>query len=86
MNTNKNKTVSTIPSNNVAHLIGELKEDFTFNHICRGMKMYSSVIAVRRDSGVEDILPIMVPKEVVKEFKKTVKNPVGAVVEIKGIS
>lgn len=84
MNANKNKAASTIPCNNVAHLIGELKEDFTFNHICRGTKMYSSVIAVRRDSGVEDILPIMVPKEVVKEFKKTVKNPVGAVVEIKG--
>lgn len=84
MNANKSKAVSTIPCNNVAHLIGELKEDFTFNHICRGTKMYSSVIAVRRDSGVEDILLIMVPKEVVKEFKKTVKNPVGAVVKIKG--
>lgn len=81
---NKNQTISTIPTNNVAHLIGELKEDFSFNHICRGTKMYSSSIIVRRDSGVEDVLPIMVPKQVVREFKRTIKKPVGAVVEIKG--
>lgn len=81
---NKNQTTSTIPTNNAAHLIGELKEDFSFNHICRGTKMYSSSIIVRRDSGVEDVLPIMVPKQVVREFKRTIKKPVGAVVEIKG--
>lgn len=81
---NKNQTTSTIPTNNAAHLIGELKEDFSFNHICRGTKMYSSSITVRRDSGVEDVLPIMVPKQVVKEFKTMIKKPVGAVVEIKG--
>lgn len=81
---NKNQTTSTIPANNAAHLIGELKEDFSFNHICRGTKMYSSSIIVRRDSGVEDILPIMVSKQVVREFKRTIKKPVGAVVEIKG--
>lgn len=81
---NKNQTTSTIPTNNTAHLIGELKEDFSFNHICRGTKMYSSSIIVRRDSGVEDVLPIMVPKQVVREFKRTIKKPVGAVVEIKG--
>lgn len=81
---NKNQTISTIPTNNAAHLIGELKEDFSFNHICRGTKMYSSSIIVRRDSGVEDVLPIMVPKQVVREFKRTIKKPVGAVVEIKG--
>ena len=81
---NKNQTTSTIPTNNAAHLIGELKEDFSFNHICRGTKMYSSSIIVRRDSGVEDVLPIMVPKQVVKEFKRMIKKPVGAVVEIKG--
>lgn len=81
---NKNQTTSTIPTDNAAHLIGELKEDFSFNHICRGTKMYSSSITVRRDSGVEDVLPIMVPKQVVKEFKRMVKKPVGAVVEIKG--
>ena len=46
--------------------------------------MYSSSIIVRRDSGVEDVLPIMVPKQVVREFKRTTKKPVGAVVEIKG--
>ena len=46
--------------------------------------MYSSSITVRRDSGVEDVLPIMVPKQVVKEFKRMIKKPVGAVVEIKG--
>lgn len=79
---NKNQTTSTIPTNNTAHLIGELKEDFSFNHICRGTKMYSSSIIVRRDSGVEDVLPIMVPKQVVREFKRM--KPVGAVVEIKG--
>lgn len=81
---NKNQTTSTIPTDNAAHLIGELKEDFSFNHICRGTKMYSSSITVRRDSGVEDVLPIMVPKQVVKEFKTMIKKPVGAVVEIKG--
>lgn len=81
---NKNQTTSTIPIDNAAHLIGELKEDFSFNHICRGTKMYSSSITVRRDSGVEDVLPIMVPKQVVKEFKRMIKKPVGAVVEIKG--
>ena len=81
---NKNQTTSTIPTNNTAHLIGELKEDFSFNHICRGTKMYSSSIIVRRDSGVEDVLPIMVPKQVVREFKRMIKKPVGAVVEIKG--
>ena len=81
---NKNQTTSTIPTNNTAHLIGELKEDFSFNHICRGTKMYSSFIIVRRDSGVEDVLPIMVPKQVVREFKRMIKKPVGAVVEIKG--
>lgn len=81
---NKNQTTSTIPTNNAAHLIGELKEDFSFNHICRGTKMYSSSIIVRRDSGVEDVLPIMVPKQVVREFKRMIKKPVGAVVEIKG--
>lgn len=81
---NKNQTTSTIPTNNAAHLIGELKEDFSFNHICRGTKMYSSSIIVRRDSGVEDVLPIMVPKQVVREFKRIIKKPVGAVVEIKG--
>lgn len=81
---NKNQTTSTIPTDNAAHLIGELKEDFSFNHICRGTKMYSSSIIVRRDSGVEDVLPIMVPKQVVKEFKTMIKKPVGAVVEIKG--
>ena len=81
---NKNQTTSTIPTDNAAHLIGELKEDFSFNHICRGTKMYSSSIIVRRDSGVEDVLPIMVPKQVVKEFKRMIKKPVGAVVEIKG--
>ena len=81
---NKNQTTSTIPTDNAAHLIGELKEDFSFNHICRGTKMYSSSIIVRRDSGVEDVLPIMVPKQVVREFKRTIKKPVGAVVEIKG--
>ena len=81
---NKNQTTSTIPTDNAAHLIGELKEDFSFNHICRGTKMYSSSITVRRDSGVEDVLPIMVPKQVVKEFKRMIKKPVGAVVEIKG--
>ena len=46
--------------------------------------MYSSSITVRRDSGVEDVLPIMVPKQVVKEFKRMIKKPVGAVVEIEG--
>lgn len=46
--------------------------------------MYSSSIIVRRDSGVEDVLPIMVPKQVVREFKRMIKKPVGAVVEIKG--
>lgn len=81
---NKNQTTSTIPTDNAAHLIGELKEDFSFNHICRGTKMYSSSITVRRDSGVEDVLPIMVPKQVVKEFKRMIKKPVGAVVEIEG--
>jgi hypothetical protein len=81
---NKNQTTSTIPTDNAAHLIGELKEDFSFNHICRGIKMYSSSITVRRDSGVEDVLPIMVPKQVVKEFKRMIKKPVGAVVEIEG--
>ena len=81
---NKNQTTSTIPTNNTAHLIGELKEDFSFNYICRGTKMYSSSIIVRRDSGVEDVLPIMVPKQVVREFKRMIKKPVGAVVEIKG--
>lgn len=81
---NKNQTTSTIPTNNTAHLIGELKEDFSFNHICRGTKMYSSSIIVRRNSGVEDVLPIMVPKQVVREFKRMIKKPVGAVVEIKG--
>ena len=81
---NKNQTTSTIPTDNAAHLIGELKEDFSFNHICRGTKMYSSSIIVRRDSGVEDVLPIMVPKQVVKEFKRMIKKPVGAVVEIEG--
>lgn len=81
---NKNQTTSTIPTDNAAHLIGELKEDFSFNHICRGTKMYSSFIIVRRDSGVEDVLPIMVPKQVVKEFKRMIKKPVGAVVEIEG--
>ena len=81
---NKNQTTSTIPTNNAAHLIGELKEDFSINHICRGTKMYSSSSIVRRDSGVEDVLPIMVPKQVVREFKRTIKKPVGAVVEIKG--
>lgn len=81
---NKNQTTSTISTNNAAHLIGELKEDFSFNHICRGTKMYSSSIIVRRDSGVEDVLPIMVPKQVVREFKRMIKKPVGAVVEIKG--
>lgn len=81
---NKNQTTSTIPTDNAAHLIGELKEDFSFNHICRGTKMYSSSIIVRRDSGVEDVLPIMVPKQVAREFKTMIKKPVGAVVEIKG--
>lgn len=81
---NKNQTTSTIPTDNAAHLIGELKEDFSFNHICRGTKMYSSSIIVRRDSGVEDVLPIMVPKQVAREFKRMIKKPVGAVVEIKG--
>ena len=81
---NKNQTTSTIPTDNAAHLIGELKEDFSFNHICRGTKMYSSSIIIRRDSGVEDVLPIMVPKQVVKEFKRMIKKPVGAVVEIEG--
>lgn len=81
---NKNQTTSTIPTDNAAHLIGELKEDFSFNHICRGTKMYSSSITVRRDSGVEDVLPIMVPKQVAREFKTMIKKPVGAVVEIKG--
>lgn len=81
---NKNQTTSTIPTDNAAHLIGELKEDFSFNHICRGTKMYSSSIIVRRDSGVEDVLPIMVPKQVAREFKAMIKKPVGAVVEIKG--
>lgn len=81
---NKNQTTSTIPTDNAAHLIGELKEDFSFNHICRGTKMYSSSITVRRDSGAEDVLPIMVPKQVVKEFKRMIKKPVGAVVEIEG--
>lgn len=81
---NKNQTTSTIPTDNAAHLIGELKEDFSFNHICRGTKMYSSSIIVRRDSGVEDVLPIMVPKQVAREFKRMIKKPVGAVVEIEG--
>lgn len=81
---NKNQTTSTIPTDNAAHLIGELKEDFSFNHICRGTKMYSSSITVRRDSGVEDVLPIMVPKQVATEFKRMIKKPVGAVVEIEG--
>lgn len=47
-------------TNNNAHISGVITEEFCYSHEVFGKKFYTSVVDVRRNSGVIDKVPIMV--------------------------
>lgn len=46
--------------NNVVNLVGEIANEFTYDHKVLGEKFYRANLKVDRISGVHDLLPIMV--------------------------
>lgn len=48
-------------------LTGIITEDFTYHHSTKGTNIYKSFISVKRDSGTDDVLPIMASEKVLKE-------------------
>lgn len=60
-------------------LTGTITEDFTYHHSTKGANIYKSFISVKRDSGVEDVLPVMATERVLKEaFSLTEEKSYGA--------
>lgn len=56
-------------------LTGTITEDFAYHHSTKGANIYKSFISVKRDSGTEDVLPIMVSEKILKEvFSPTKKK------------
>ncbi len=52
-------------TNNNATIRGRLTENFTLSHIARGEAFYVSELAVPRNSGVHDIIPITVSERLI---------------------
>ncbi len=60
-------------------LTGTITEDFTYHHSTKGANIFKSFISVKRDSGVEDVLPVMATEKVLKEaFTLTEEKSYGA--------
>lgn len=55
---------------NEVNVVGRLTKAFKFDHMCGGVKMYKSFIAILRDSGVEDVIPLVVTQPTFKKFSK----------------
>lgn len=66
---------------NAAYLIGTLLEDFTFDCEYKNAKMFTSFISVKRTSGNEDILPLIISERVLNKMPVLSK---GMTVSIKG--
>ena len=49
---------------NKIELYGTVMSSFRFDHVCHGKNFYASLIAVKRESGVYDYLPIMGDEEI----------------------
>ena len=56
--------------NNFAEFEGVLKENFSFSHEKYGEKFYENYLRVKRDSGYEDVIPIIIPEILIKNYKK----------------
>lgn len=54
-----------VANNNEAVISGEIVSDFTFSHESFGEKFYTADLSVERNSGTEDIIPIMVSDRLV---------------------
>ena len=63
----------------IAKISGVLQQDFQESHVCRGEVFFSSVIAVLRNSGTVDHVPIIVSGD----FLTSTKGE-GKYVEVKG--
>ena len=60
-------------------LTGTITEDFTYHHSTKGANIYKSFICVKRDSGTDDVLPIMASEKVLKEaFSLTEEKSYGS--------
>lgn len=60
-------------------LTGTITEDFTYHHSTKGANIYKSFICVKRDSGTDDVLPIMASEKVLKEaFSVTEEKSYGS--------
>ncbi len=44
---------------NALFLAGEIAENFTFSHACRQMRFTRTMLAVKRESGAQDVLPVI---------------------------
>ena len=60
-------------------LVGNITSDFTYHHSTKSANIYKSFISVKRDSGVEDLIPVMATERVLKEaFSLTEEKSYGA--------
>ncbi len=60
-------------------LTGTITEDFTYHHSTKGANIYKSFISVKRDSGTDDVLPILASERILKEaFSLTEEKSYGS--------
>lgn len=51
--------------NNQVSVIGEIVSGFTFNHVARGEGFYMVDIAIKRLSGIDDVIPLMISERLI---------------------
>jgi single-stranded DNA-binding protein len=51
--------------NNKAHLVGTICSPFEYSHTVRGEDFYKANISILRNSGIPDVLPVMVSSRIV---------------------
>lgn len=65
--------------NNHVTLTGCIASEMTFNHECHGEHFYKFTLAVERESGTKDYLPIIVSENILKN-KKEYENEIVCVI------
>ena len=64
-------------NNNIVSISGELISDFEFDHDCHNVAMHKAYVSIKRDSGIEDIVPVIAPEDIARKHAAGFVNVCG---------